>query len=218
MGRQPDPFDRRPPQQGDRRRAALLEALDAFLREGSFETATIADISARAGVTRSAFYFYFENKAACVAALGARMYEAAIAAADRLLDESAPPQQRIQDMIDTLVQVWESHEYLYRAVLEASRSSGALREMWDGYRESFVEPVRSMIDDERAAGRAPAGPDAATLATLLVDLSDRTLERLDPNDPAGVRRRAETLTTVWVRSIYGEPASAVGRRRRPGSG
>ena len=101
-------------------------------------------------------------------------------------------------MVATLVDVWRRHEYLYRAVLEASRTSGVLREMWDGYRESFVAPVAAMIDEERAAGRAPAGPDAETLAALLLELSDRTLERLDVADPAGIERRAEALTTIWT--------------------
>src|SRR5689334_14926815 len=78
MRRDPETLDRRTPHHGDRRRAALLEALDELLQENDLEHIAIADISARAGVTRSAFYFYFENKAACVAALGAEMYQEAI--------------------------------------------------------------------------------------------------------------------------------------------
>ena len=57
---------RRPPQKGDQRRSALLQSLDHHLQEGSLDSINIADISRRAGVTRSAFYFYFENKAAAV--------------------------------------------------------------------------------------------------------------------------------------------------------
>ena len=60
---------------GDKRRSALLESLDHHLRESSLESINIADISRRAGVTRSAFYFYFENKAAAVAALMERMVD-----------------------------------------------------------------------------------------------------------------------------------------------
>ena len=67
--------DRRPPQKGDQRRSALLESLDQHLQESSFESVNIADISRRAGVTRSAFYFYFENKAAAVAALMEELYD-----------------------------------------------------------------------------------------------------------------------------------------------
>jgi len=208
LGRQPDAFDRRPPHRGDRRRAALLEAMDALLREGDFESVTIADITARAGVTRPAFYFYFENKAACVAALGVAVYQDVVAAADHLFDTAVPPGERIERMVDGLFAAWESREYLYRAALEARRASAPLRELWNSYRESFVAPVATMIDDERAAGRAPAGPDSTTLARMLLDLGDRTLESLDPADRADIRSRAEALAAIWLRSIYaGAPAA-----------
>ncbi len=70
---------------GDDRRTALLESLDHHLREeGSLDSINIADISRRAGVTRSAFYFYFENKASAVAALMEEMYDESFAAADLL--------------------------------------------------------------------------------------------------------------------------------------
>jgi hypothetical protein len=133
------------------------------------------------------------------------MYDAAVRAADHLFTGAGSPRQRIHGMVAEMVAVWRRHEYLYRAVLEASRTSAALREMWAGYRESFVAPVAAMIDAERATGRAPAGPDSETLAALLLELSDRTLERLDPADPHGIERRAEALTAVWTRSVFGEP-------------
>ena len=205
MSKRADVFDRRAPYHGDQRRAALLSALDGYLREGALDTITIADISARAGVSRSAFYFYFENKAACVAALASEMYQKAIAAADHLFVAEVPPRERIQSMISGLFAAWEGHQYLYRAMLEASRTSSTLRELWDSYRESFVEPVAAMIDDERASGRAPAGPDSTTLAITLLELGDRALERLTPDDPLNTSRRAEVLVTIWFRTIYGTP-------------
>jgi AcrR family transcriptional regulator len=215
MSRQPGTFDRRQPHHGDRRRAALLAAMDQLLREAEYESVTIADIAARAGVTRSAFYFYFENKAACVAALGTEMYRETVAAADHLFTEAGEPRQRIHDMVESLFAVWENHVYLYRAVLEASRTSSAIRDNWDGYRETFVAPVAAMIDDERAAGRAPAGPDSETLATMLLELGDRTLERLDPGDRKGIRRRAEALAAVWLRSIYADSGEVAAASRTP---
>ena len=61
--------DRRPPQRSDYRREAILDALDTWLQESNLDAINIAEISKQAGVTRSAFYFYFENKGAAVAAL-----------------------------------------------------------------------------------------------------------------------------------------------------
>jgi TetR/AcrR family transcriptional regulator, ethionamide resistance regulator len=51
--------DRRTSNRGDVRRDALLTAFDELLREQTLEEVNVAEISRRAGVTRSAFYFYF---------------------------------------------------------------------------------------------------------------------------------------------------------------
>lgn len=203
MSERPGLIERRQPYHGDRRRAALLQALDAFLREGDLGSVTVADVTARAGVTRSAFYFYFENLAAGVAALGADLYQEAMAAVDRVVDEDRSPRERIRNMIDEMIATWDRHHYIYRATLEASRKNASLRELWQGSRETFVGPIATMIETERAAGRAPDGPEAPLLATMLLDVSDRTLERLNPEDPQRVAAAADALVVVWLRVIYG---------------
>ncbi|MEU7907352.1 TetR/AcrR family transcriptional regulator [Actinoplanes sp. NPDC049118] len=208
-------WDRRPVSRGDQRRDALLRALDELLHESDLESITIADITARAGVTRSGFYFYFANKASCMAALGADVYVASIAAAAHLADGSLPAARRIERMVYDLTASVRRHHYIYRAMLDARRHSGAIREMWDGYLDSFVAPVARYIDGERAAGHAPAGPHSRTLAVLLLGLSDRVLEGLGPAETPDVRRRVDALATIWLRSIYGTPENAHPRGSSP---
>ena len=82
------PTDRRQPQKSDLRRTAILESLDHHLRESGFDGLNIADVARRAGVTRSAFYIYFENKAAAVAALRDRVQQTANDLLDDLERES----------------------------------------------------------------------------------------------------------------------------------
>jgi TetR/AcrR family transcriptional regulator, ethionamide resistance regulator len=195
--------DRRPPPRSDQRRSAILESLDRHLRESSFESVNIADISQRAGVTRSAFYFYFENKAAAVAALMEGMYDDALRATASLTSGAESPRTRIRAAIEALVDTWERHRYLFSAVLEARASSSAVRQLWDSDRESFVAPVAAMIDGERAVGRAPDGPPAAVLASLLQELNDRLLERLTVGGPLSRDQLIEGVETIWLRTIYG---------------
>jgi TetR/AcrR family transcriptional regulator, ethionamide resistance regulator len=197
------PIDRRQPPRGDQRRNAILESLDQHLQESSFESINIADISRQAGVTRSAFYFYFENKATAVAALMEGMYDDALRATERLTNSPESPRQRIRSAIEALVDTWARHRYLFSAMLEARASSSAVRQMWDSDRESFVQPVAAMIDAERKAGRAPAGPSAAVLASLLQELNDRILERLTVGGPLTRDQLIEGAVTIWVRTIYG---------------
>ena len=101
--------DRRPPQKGDQRRSALLQSLDHHLQESSLDSINIADISRRAGVTRSAFYFYFENKAAAVAALMEELYDEVFAVSRLLTSSAGTPSTRIETMILGLFEAMERH-------------------------------------------------------------------------------------------------------------
>lgn len=193
---------------GDRRRTALLEALDHHLRHqdparGSLDSINIADISRRAGVTRSAFYFYFDNKASAVAALMEEMYDESRDAA-ALLHGDGTPVERVGAMVRALFAAWEKHEHLYRAMYDARATSATVRELWDNDRESFVPVVAEVIEAERAAGAAPDGIDAAHLASVLLELNDRMLERLALGGPLGRDDLVDAVVAVWVSTIYGK--------------
>lgn len=189
---------------GDQRRAALLESLDQLLQDedSSLDSINIADISRRAGVTRSAFYFYFENKAAAVAALMEEMYDEAFAATDVLVG-AGDPRERVEATIRGLFAAWDRHQHLYRAMLSARATSPAVRDMWESDRQSFVPHVAGMIEAERAAGRAPGGPGATALATVLLELNDRALERLALGGPLGREEHVEAVVHIWMSTIYG---------------
>ncbi|GAB2739849.1 TetR/AcrR family transcriptional regulator [Amycolatopsis magusensis] len=197
-------LDRRGPNRGDQRRKALLGALDELLREDTFAAINVRDIALRAEVTRSAFYFYFENKAIAVAALCDEMYQEAFTAGTELLSAEGAPEDRIRRTMAGLFDAWTKHRHVFRAMLDARDADRTVRELWDQDRESFVPQVASMIEQERAAGHAPDGPDAALLATVLLELNDRALERLSRGS-ASVPAEAllDTLVTVWLRTIYG---------------
>jgi AcrR family transcriptional regulator len=188
---------------GDRRRTALLESLDHHLREGSLDSINIADISRRAGVTRSAFYFYFENKASAVAALMEEMYDESLLAAAQLRADGTPA-ENIDAMVRGLFSAWDKHEHLFRASLDARATSATVRELWDNDRESFVPVVASMIDAERRTGAAPDGVDATALASVLLELNDRMLERLALGGPLEREQLVEAVVAVWLHTIYGE--------------
>lgn len=195
-------LDRRPPGRGDQRREALLRALDDHLQDSSLDSITIADIARRAGVTRSAFYFYFESKATAVAALVEQMYDDAVAAAAHL-SAAGPPAANIEATIRGLFAAWERHQHVFVAMLDARAGSAAVRELWESDRQSFVPVVAAMVDAERAAGRAPAGPSSEVLAATLLELNDRMLERLARGSDLPREQHVAVVVHVWLSSIYG---------------
>ncbi|NKY57741.1 TetR/AcrR family transcriptional regulator [Nocardia flavorosea] len=206
--------DRRGPPRGEQRREALLVALDELLRDngGRLEAVDIAEISRRAGLTRSAFYFYFENKAAAVGAALEDIYQEVFAVNDILVGPGEPA-DRIERTIRGLVDFWDRHRHLYSAVLDARSASAAVRELWESERQAFIPSIAAMIDDERRAGRAPSGGDAATLADVLLLLNERLLERLTLGAELDRERYIESVVTVWLRSIYAPAEPTTSRNR-----
>lgn len=195
--------DRRGSNRGDARREALLGAFDALLREQTLEEVNVADISGRAGVTRSAFYFYFENKAVAVLALMQGLYDAAADANELLIKAEGDPDERIRTAITLLFDSVDTSPHTYRALLEARASSATVRQMWDAGRADFAEIIAGMIATERAAGRASDGPDAPALAAVLLDLNDHALERHSLGTGPERTAHIEALTFIWLRTIYG---------------
>lgn len=205
--------DRRQPQKSDLRRGAILESLDHHLRESGFEGVNIADVARRAGVTRSAFYFYFENKAAAVAALLEPMYDDGFVASDILTSTAEPPHWRIHAMVEALLDTVDAHRYLLRAMLEARTTNPAIRQVWDDARETFVPAVAAMIAAERDSGRAPDGPPTEVIAGVLLEFNDRLLERYTLGGALDRDQLRVGAEAVWLGTIYGSVAVAAQDRR-----
>ncbi len=199
--------DRRGPNRGDDRRDALLVAFEELLREQSLEEVNVAEISRRAGVTRSAFYFYFESKAMAVMALMQGLYDAAAGVNDVLVRAEGEPEQRFRSAITSLFDAVDESPHTYRALLEARAASPKVRQMWDAGRADFASVIAGMITSERTAGRGDDGPDPEALASVLLDLNDHALERHSLGSGPPRREHIETLTFLWLRGIYGATAT-----------
>ncbi|MBO9524358.1 MAG: TetR/AcrR family transcriptional regulator [Nocardioidaceae bacterium] len=203
------PLDRRPPGRGDERRAALLGALDDLLRDGvDLDEINVADLSKRAGVTRSAFYFYFENKEFAAAALMDEVYADAAEITTALVGQAGTPRERIEATIRGLFDTLDRHLHLYKAMLDARGRHAGVRELWERDRRSFVPLVADMIRAERASGTAAPGADPDALAWVLLDLNDRAMERRARGDGPETDQHVEALVSIWLRSIYGTGADA----------
>jgi AcrR family transcriptional regulator len=195
--------DRRSVNRGDERRTALLRAFDELLREQSLDEVNVAEISRRAGVTRSAFYFYFESKAVAVLALMGELYDEASDATDLLVKAEGEPEPRIRTVIGTLFDAVDRSPHTYRALLEARATSPSVREMWEAGRAEFAGMVAEMIERERVAGHAVAGPDAGALGAVLLDLNDQAVERHALGLGPPREQHVDALVTIWLSTIYG---------------
>ena len=163
---------------GDRRREDILSALDERLKTTALDDISVADLTEAAGITRSAFYFYFDSKAAAVSMLLVVVNKEAGEAIDIIVGGEGDFRRRVTAGLTRLIDRVLEVDHIYRALLTARTKHEPTREMWDAGRRYNAEPVADFIRAERAAGRAPEGADAQSLAEGLMQLNQQILERV----------------------------------------
>ena len=194
---------------GDRRREDILSALDERLKTTALDDISVADLTEAAGITRSAFYFYFDSKAAAVSMLLVVVNKEDGEAIDIIVGGEGDFRRRVTAGLTRLIDRVLEVDHIYRALLTARTKHEPTREMWDAGRRYNAEPVADFIRAERAAGRAPEGADAQSLAEGLMQLNQQILERVvyepeAPSDPL-----LAITTDMWVRTVYGRIDPAV---------
>jgi TetR/AcrR family transcriptional regulator, ethionamide resistance regulator len=190
--------------------ASILDAAEGLLAERPLAEITVADVIQAAGVARGSFYFYFESKEGVVAALLERIVEAVHdASLPWLRRGDTEPRQALRAAIGGSLALWRRHAPVMRATVESWQTTPAIRDLWGEVLERFAVESAIQIEKDRAAGLAPAGPPAPALAGALVAMNERSfyfavaLGGAETDD-----QLSETLTSIWVSSIYGASPAA----------
>ena len=192
---------------GDDREQAILATAERLLEERGFASISVDDLAKGAGLSRPTFYFYFASKEAVLLSL----LEPIFARVDSEFDGAvqrlpADPRRVWRNGIKAFFTAFSSHRALARAATGALATSSELRSVWLGFMQKWIDQTAAMIAAERARGAAPETIPAADLATSLNQMNERTMmAALSAETPAVDEDRVvDTLTHVWVSSIYGE--------------
>jgi len=185
--------------------ASILDAAEELLAERSLAELTVADLLRAAGVARGSFYFYFESKEGVVAALLERIVDEVHDASLPWLDRGdTEPRQALGAAIGGSLALWRRHAPVMRATVESLQTTPAIRDLWGAVLERFATESATQIEKDRAAGLAPDGRPALSLAGALVAMNERSFYfAVADGEPEADGELAETLTSIWVSSIYG---------------
>ncbi|CDO85996.1 TetR family transcriptional regulator [Mycobacterium triplex] len=192
---------------GDDREQAILATAERLLEERSLADISVDDLAKGAGISRPTFYFYFKSKEAVLLSL----LEPVIARADSEFDGAVQrlptdPRRVWRNGIKAFFTAFSTHRSVARTATEALATSAELRTVWSGFMQKWIDQTAAMITAERERGAAPHTIPAADLATSLNQMNERTMmAALSAETPAvEAERVVDTLTHVWLSSIYGE--------------
>lgn len=168
---------RRPsgPSKGDQRETAILDSAERYLTKHDLQTMTIEAIAEGAGITRPAVYFHFDSKAAIVDALIER---ASLQMLDPWIALAEKPDVSFEEYVDkntlALFEAWRQHKAVFVAAVGMAAEDADIRVRWQENNKRFFDAMTVVVERNRAAGRLPAGLDAAQTSWALGWMVERS--------------------------------------------
>jgi AcrR family transcriptional regulator len=193
-------------------RERVLEALRDLLATRTFDSLSVAEIIAAAGVSRASFYFYFPGKQAALAELVRRAVGAGHQAAQPWISSAAPVSAAASDAraalrhgIDAGAGLWLANAGVLRAIVESWGSDPQLRELWLAQMATFTSATIARIEADPEAMRRLASVDVPALAASLTWLDERLYYLAACGVPPFADRAVlvDTLTHLWIGALYG---------------
>lgn len=203
MTAQPAPQSRR--SRGDRQRDAIIKAVRELLQEHSFADLSVSEISERAGVARSGFYFYFDSKYAVLAVILADASELL----DSLTHHFAPrepgetPEAFAKRMVGSAAQVYANDDPVMSACAEARNTDAKIREMMDDFYDGIIDKLIMLLEQDEDA--RPISADLPALVRTLAATTTMTLTQDSTFVGRGIdpKRAIEALERLWVAAFWG---------------
>jgi AcrR family transcriptional regulator len=186
--------------------ASVLAATEELLREGSsYADLGVEKIATRAGISRTAFYFYFRDKRELLMRVTAGVSDTLFDAADRWWSGEGSGEAELREAIGSILTLYDEHAALLAAVVEASTYDEEIAGFWRDLIGRFVAATRARIVAEQEAGRVPADLPAEGVAFSLCWMTERAAyEHVVQRRGATADELVSALVAVWVRAVYGE--------------
>lgn len=184
--------------------AALLGATETLLSEGaSFADLGVERIATQAGITRTAFYFYYADKRELLMALTADVNELLLEQANLWWSGEGEPAVRLERALTNVARLFGEHAVLLKALGEVAAYDEQVAEHWQRLIGQFLEATEEQIREQQAVGLATCSNPSATAFALtwMTEgvLSQQILQQGLPADPQLI----DALVEIWVRGVYG---------------
>jgi TetR/AcrR family transcriptional regulator, ethionamide resistance regulator len=181
--------------------ADVLRATEELLASGSsYADLNVERIAKAAGISRTAFYFYFRDKRDLLMRLAGDVTELLYAQADIWFSGDGDPEQEIREALTRIAALYREHGVLIRAIVEVSTYEEDIATFWRGLLQRFVDATARRIQEE-----APLDPDAAVAtAFALTWMVERTFyQQLVQDEPLPTERVVSAIVGIYRGTVYG---------------
>jgi AcrR family transcriptional regulator len=191
-------------------KARLKKALLERVTDSSFHELRIEDIAESAGLSRSAFYFYYPDKRALLMDAAAGVSDALYEQADRWWHGAGEPEELVAGALTRIARLWHDNRELLRTSVEVSTYDEDVRGFWRGHVARFIRATAEHITREQKAGAIDRSLDPDRTAEVLVWGTEQNLYVLCTTPGREPEELVGAMTEIWIRTLYavagGRPA------------
>jgi AcrR family transcriptional regulator len=190
--------------------ADVLRAMEDLLTEGqTYADLNVERIAKRAGISRTAFYFYFRDKREVLERLTVTVADQLYAAADVWWSGQGIREDALRTSIENVSALFTQHGPLLRAIVEVGTYERDVADHWRGLIGRFVDATEQRIVAEQAAGNAPRFPPGPTAFALVWGVERALYQQFVQGEVFSPTELVEAVSAMWLRAIYGRPDPGV---------
>lgn len=182
--------------------AAVLAATEQLLAEGNaYADLNVERIAKAAGISRTAFYFYFADKRDLLMRLAADISEQLYRQADVFFSGDGDPSDQVREALTNVGNLYREHGILIRAIVEVSTYEEDIAIFWRGLLDQFVDSMQRRLEAERKDHPGPHGDTRAT-AFALTWMVERTFyQQLVQHEPIDSEQLVDAMVRIYVGTL-----------------
>jgi AcrR family transcriptional regulator len=182
----------------------IIAAAEELLRERPFRDLTVDEVMRRTGLSRPSFYVYFRDRHQLVLRVVERLGAEMWAMSEGWFENTgAGGPASFREALEGVVAVWDRHGPVMHALADAATVDQDVELAHASLMQSFMDVIAEHIEAEIEAGRI-LPLDAKETARALSLMNDAyLLAALGRTRTATPEKVVETLSTIWMRTLYG---------------
>ena len=187
----------------ERTRAAILDAALEFIWSHPFRDMTVNTLMASTGLSRSAFYQYFNDLHEVMETLLDMLKDDVFAVTGAWFEGVGDPITLLNESLSGLVTVCYRLGPILRATDDAAATDKRFEKAWNQFLGGFDDAACARIEADQKQGLIPefdARPVAIALNRLDASMLIEAFGKHPRREPEPVR---EALARIWISTLYG---------------
>lgn len=182
----------------------VLRATDELLRDGHrWNDLSVERIATAAGISRTAFYFYFRDKREVLVRLVGEVGEE-VRHASIWLTGGSDARELIHEALLRVRDVFDAHGSLLQAVVEVSAVDETVGGFFRALMDSFADMAAERAESLRDRGLADPIMPARTATGALMAMTEKTFYEWQVRGVDVTDEHVHALSQIWIRTVYGD--------------